>query len=109
MRYVGKLTNGKVFDQCTSGKPFYFKLGKGEVIKGWDEGVKGMKVGAERRLTCPAKLAYGSQKLPGIRPTRRLCLMSSSSRSSETVSLVISILLHSHFRCARVVWVLNLE
>ncbi|SPO19680.1 related to FK506-binding protein (FKBP) [Ustilago trichophora] len=66
MRYVGKLTNGKVFDQCTSGKPFYFKLGKGEVIKGWDEGVKGMKVGAERRLTCPAKLAYGNQKLPGI-------------------------------------------
>ncbi|SNX81306.1 probable FK506-binding protein 4 [Melanopsichium pennsylvanicum] len=66
MRYVGKLTNGKVFDQCTSGKPFYFKLGKGEVIKGWDEGVKGMKVGAERRLTCPPKLAYGNQKLPGL-------------------------------------------
>lgn len=66
MRYVGKLTNGKVFDQCTSGKPFYFKLGKGEVIKGWDEGVKGMRVGAERRLTCPPKLAYGNQKIPGI-------------------------------------------
>lgn len=66
MRYVGKLSNGKVFDQCTSGKPFSFKLGKGEVIKGWDEGVKGMRVGAERRLTCPPKLAYGSQKLPGI-------------------------------------------
>lgn len=66
MRYVGKLTNGKVFDQCTSGKPFSFKLGKGEVIKGWDEGVKGMRVGAERRLTCPPKLAYGSQKIPGI-------------------------------------------
>ncbi|KAJ9477148.1 FK506-binding nuclear protein [Pseudozyma hubeiensis] len=66
MRYVGKLQNGKVFDQCTSGKPFYFKLGKGEVIKGWDEGVKGMRVGAERRLTCPPKLAYGNQKIPGI-------------------------------------------
>ncbi|SAM73371.1 related to FK506-binding protein (FKBP) [Ustilago bromivora] len=66
MRYVGKLTNGKIFDQCTIGKPFYFKLGKGEVIKGWDEGVKGMKVGAERRLTCPPKLAYGNQKLPGL-------------------------------------------
>lgn len=66
MRYVGKLTNGKIFDQCTTGKPFYFKLGKGEVIKGWDEGVKGMKVGAERRLTCPPKLAYGNQKLPGL-------------------------------------------
>lgn len=66
MRYVGKLTNGKIFDQNTSGKPFSFKLGTGEVIKGWDEGVKGMRVGAERRLTCPAKLAYGNQKLPGI-------------------------------------------
>lgn len=66
MRYVGKLTNGKIFDQCTTGKPFYFKLGKGEVIKGWDEGVKGMKVGAERRLTCPPKLAYGNQTLPGL-------------------------------------------
>ncbi|PWY99122.1 hypothetical protein BCV70DRAFT_201340 [Testicularia cyperi] len=66
MRYVGRLTNGKTFDQCVSGKPFSFKLGRGEVIKGWDEGVKGMRVGGERRLTCPPNLAYGNQKLPGI-------------------------------------------
>ncbi|KAL9938538.1 hypothetical protein V8E36_002257 [Tilletia maclaganii] len=66
MRYIGKLTNGKPFDANTSGKPFYFKLGRGEVIKGWDEGVKGMTIGSERRLTCPPQLAYGGQKLPGI-------------------------------------------
>ncbi|PWN47204.1 hypothetical protein IE53DRAFT_390660 [Violaceomyces palustris] len=72
MRYVGKLQSGKVFDQCVKGKPFYFKLGKGEVIKGWDEGVKGMQVGSERRLTCPPKLAYGNQKIPGIPPNSTL-------------------------------------
>lgn len=48
------------------GKPFSFKLGVGEVIKGWDVGVAGMQAGSERRLTIPAKLAYGSKALPGI-------------------------------------------
>ncbi|WWC64352.1 uncharacterized protein I303_106962 [Kwoniella dejecticola CBS 10117] len=66
MRYVGKLTTGKQFDANTSGKPFSFVLGKGEVIKGWDQGLAGMAVGGERRLTIPANLAYGSQKIPGI-------------------------------------------
>jgi FK506-binding nuclear protein len=83
MRYIGKLTNGKVFD-CKplspnrihyqlippkankKGKPFSFKLGVGEVIKGWDIGVAGMTIGGERRITIPAKLAYGSKSLPGI-------------------------------------------
>ncbi|CAO1618058.1 unnamed protein product [Sympodiomycopsis kandeliae] len=64
MRYIGKLTNGKVFDSNTKGKPFSFKLGRGEVIKGWDEGVAGMKIGEERRLTCPPQLAYGSRGAP---------------------------------------------
>lgn len=64
MRYIGKLTNGKVFDSNTKGKPFAFKLGKGEVIKAWDEGVVGMKVGEERRLTCPPNLAYGASGAP---------------------------------------------
>ena len=48
------------------GKPFSFKLGVGEVIKGWDIGVAGMQAGSERRLSIPAKLAYGSKALPGI-------------------------------------------
>ncbi|KAK0546857.1 peptidylprolyl isomerase fpr3 [Tilletia horrida] len=72
MRYIGKLTSGKQFDANTSGKPFYFKLGRGEVIKGWDEGVKGMTIGSERRLTVPPQLAYGSQKLPGLPPNSTL-------------------------------------
>jgi FK506-binding nuclear protein len=65
-RYIGKLENGKQFDANTSGKAFTFVLGRGEVIKGWDQGLVGMHVGGERRLTIPAPLAYGNQKLPGI-------------------------------------------
>jgi len=66
VRYIGKLKDGKVFDSNKKGKPFSFKAGTGQVIKGWDIGVTGMAVGGERRLTIPAHLAYGSQKLPGI-------------------------------------------
>ncbi|KAJ4290714.1 peptidylprolyl isomerase fpr3 [Collariella sp. IMI 366227] len=66
MRYIGKLQNGKVFDSNKKGAPFSFKLGKGEVIKGWDIGIAGMSVGGERRLTIPAHLAYGSRSMPGI-------------------------------------------
>ncbi|PSK35176.1 hypothetical protein C7M61_004840 [Candidozyma pseudohaemuli] len=66
IRYIGKLKDGKVFDKNTSGKPFVFNLGKGECIKGFDLGVAGMAVGGERRVVIPPKMAYGSQKLPGI-------------------------------------------
>lgn len=63
MRYIGKLQkDGKIFDSNKSGKPFSFKLGSGEVIKGWDIGVAGMQAGGERRITIPAHLAYGSKK-----------------------------------------------
>jgi len=65
-RYVGKLESGKQFDANTGGAPFSFVLGRGEVIKGWDEGLAGMAVGGERKLTIPANLAYGNQKIPGI-------------------------------------------
>ncbi|KAJ2607903.1 peptidylprolyl isomerase fpr3 [Coemansia sp. RSA 1365] len=64
MYYIGKLTNGKVFDQNTKGKPFWFRLGAGEVIKGWDVGIIGMNKGAERRLTIPASMAYGKRGAP---------------------------------------------
>ncbi|KAI0460206.1 hypothetical protein F5B21DRAFT_453701 [Xylaria acuta] len=66
VRYIGKLTDGKVFDSNKKGKPFSFKVGAGEVIKGWDVGIQGMSVGGERRLTVPAHLAYGSKVQPGI-------------------------------------------
>ncbi|KZZ87101.1 FK506-binding protein [Ascosphaera apis ARSEF 7405] len=72
MRYIGKLENGKVFDSNKSGKPFSFKLGSGEVIKGWDIGVPGMSVGGERRITIPAHLAYGKRGVPGIPPNATL-------------------------------------
>ncbi|KAK2682942.1 hypothetical protein RAB80_000888 [Fusarium oxysporum f. sp. vasinfectum] len=53
VRYIGKLQNGKQFDANKKGKPFSFKAGKGQVIKGWDIGVIGMAIGGERRLTIP--------------------------------------------------------
>jgi len=67
--YVGTLSsNGKQFDSCKQGKPFRFRLGKNEVIKGWDTGVAGMKVGGKRRLTVPPQQGYGGQRqgpIPG--------------------------------------------
>lgn len=66
VRYVGKLKNGKQFDSNTKGKPFSFKIGSGECIKGMETGVTGMRAGGERRVEIPAASAYGSQSLPGI-------------------------------------------
>jgi FK506-binding nuclear protein len=66
VRYIGKLANGQQFDANKKGKPFSFKVGKGQVIKGWDIGINGMAIGGERRLTIPAHLAYGSRGMPGI-------------------------------------------
>jgi len=65
MYYEGRLkSNNKKFDALKSGKPFKFKLGSGQVIKGWDVGVLGMKVGGKRKLTIPAQLGYGAQGAP---------------------------------------------
>ena len=62
VHYTGTLTNGKKFDSSKDRKqPFSFQLGRGEVIKGWDRGVKGMKVGGIRKLTIPAHLGYGDR------------------------------------------------
>ena len=67
--YTGWLTNGKKFDSSVgTGHPFEFKLGAGMVIKGWDEGVAGMKVGGKRQLRIPSELAYGAQGYPGVIP-----------------------------------------
>lgn len=67
--YVGRLQKGnKKFDSSTQGPGFKFRLGAGEVIKGWDFGIAGMKVGGKRKLTIPAKLAYGAGGSPPIIP-----------------------------------------
>lgn len=68
VRYIGKLTNGKTFDSNTKGSPFQFKLGAGDVIQGWDQGLVGMKVGGERRIIVPPKLGYGQKKMGSIPP-----------------------------------------
>jgi FKBP-type peptidyl-prolyl cis-trans isomerase FkpA len=66
VQYTGTLTNGKKFDSSYDheGEPFKFTIGKGEVIKGWDEGVPGMKVGGKRRLRIPSDLGYGAAGSP---------------------------------------------
>jgi len=62
VNYRGTLTSGKEFDNSYDrGEPFEFTVGVGEVIKGWDEGLKGMKVGGKRKLTIPPQLGYGEQ------------------------------------------------
>jgi len=66
VHYTGWLTNGKKFDSSVdAGRPFDFTLGNGEVIKGWDEGVSGMRVGGKRQLRIPPDLAYGAEGTPG--------------------------------------------
>ncbi len=61
VHYTGTLMNGKQFDSSRGKEPFQFTLGKGQVIKGWDEGVVGMKVGGKRKLTIPWQMAYGEK------------------------------------------------
>ena len=69
VHYTGWLTDGKKFDSSKDrGQPFTFPLGGGRVIRGWDEGVQGMKVGGTRLLTIPASLGYGSRGAGGVIP-----------------------------------------
>jgi peptidylprolyl isomerase len=71
VHYTGWLTDGKKFDSSVDrGQPFEFSLGRGEVIKGWDEGVASMKVGGKRKLTIPFDLAYGAAGHPPQIPPR---------------------------------------
>ena len=69
VHYTGWLTDGSKFDSSKDrNDPFRFKLGAGNVIRGWDEGVAGMKIGGTRKLTIPAHLGYGAQGAGGVIP-----------------------------------------
>jgi FKBP-type peptidyl-prolyl cis-trans isomerase len=69
VHYTGWLMNGTKFDSSKDrGRAFQFSLGRGEVIRGWDEGVAGMKVGGKRKLTIPPDLGYGSRGAGGVIP-----------------------------------------
>jgi FKBP-type peptidyl-prolyl cis-trans isomerase FkpA len=69
VHYVGTLTDGSTFDSSRDrGSPFQFRLGAGQVIKGWDQGVAGMKVGGLRKLTIPPDMGYGARGYPPVIP-----------------------------------------
>ncbi|RDH82107.1 MAG: peptidylprolyl isomerase [endosymbiont of Escarpia spicata] len=69
VRYTGWLTDGSKFDSSVDrNEPFSFSLGRGMVIRGWDEGVAGMKVGGKRKLTIPSQLGYGAVGAGGVIP-----------------------------------------
>jgi len=68
VNYIGWFTNGKKFDASEEDEPFDFVLGDGKVIKGWDEGVAGMKVGGKRQLKIPAAAGYGEKGFGKIIP-----------------------------------------
>lgn len=69
VHYTGWLTNGTKFDSSVDrNDPFDFPLGRGHVIRGWDEGVAGMKVGGKRKLTIPPEMGYGARGAGGVIP-----------------------------------------
>ena len=75
VHYTGWLTDGRKFDSSLDRRdPFVFRLGAGSVIKGWDEGVQGMKVGGTRKLTIPPDLGYGARGAGGVIPPNAILI-----------------------------------
>ena len=69
VHYTGKRENGTVFDSSISrGEPIEFKVGIGQVIKAWDEGICQLSKGQKAMLTCPSNMGYGAQGVPGVIP-----------------------------------------
>jgi FK506-binding protein 2 len=75
VHYKGTLTNGKKFDASYDrGDPLSFTVGQGQVIKGWDEGLLGMKIGEKRKLTIQPGLAYGNRAVGGVIPANSVLI-----------------------------------
>lgn len=71
IHYYGTLEDGKQFDSSYDrNQPFETEIGVGQVIRGWDEGVPGMKIGGKRKLTIPFDMAYGERGIPGVIPPK---------------------------------------
>jgi len=69
VHYTGWLPTGEVYDTSGDGEPYSFQLGRGQVIRGWEEGMLGLPIGGKRRLVIPPELAYAGRGIPGVIPS----------------------------------------